>query len=118
MSGVQILPIRLGTKTARRDNCVKPPPTGHEENPSGGWTSERLIRQTATCGFIDHIVWSEIRDVLHGALEPEELSIVQKTLDRIAEAFVKAAAKAESDMWRAADETSTVGWALLPVVYT
>ena len=26
-------------------------------------------------------------DVLNGALEPEELAIVQKTLDRIAEAF-------------------------------
>ncbi len=59
--------------------------------------------------------WSEIREVLNSPLEPEELAIVQKTLDRIAEAFVKAAAKAESDMWRAADETSTVGWALLPV---
>jgi hypothetical protein len=31
--------------------------------------------------------WSEIRDVLNGALEPEELAIVQKALDRIAEAF-------------------------------
>jgi hypothetical protein len=29
----------------------------------------------------------EIRDILNGALEPEELAIVQKTLDRIAEAF-------------------------------
>ena len=29
----------------------------------------------------------EIRDVLSGALEPEELAIVQKALDRIAEAF-------------------------------
>jgi DNA-binding MarR family transcriptional regulator len=28
-----------------------------------------------------------IRDVLNGALEPEELAIVQKALDRIAEAF-------------------------------
>jgi hypothetical protein len=31
--------------------------------------------------------WSEIREVLDGALEPEELAIVQKALDRIAEAF-------------------------------
>ena len=29
----------------------------------------------------------EIRDVLDGTLEPEELAIVQKALDRIAEAF-------------------------------
>jgi DNA-binding MarR family transcriptional regulator len=29
----------------------------------------------------------EIRDVLYGALDPEELAIVQKALDRIAEAF-------------------------------
>jgi hypothetical protein len=28
-----------------------------------------------------------MRDVLDGALEPEELAIVQKALDRIAEAF-------------------------------
>ena len=31
----------------------------------------------------------EIRDALNGALEPEELAIVQKALDRIAEAFTK-----------------------------
>ena len=29
----------------------------------------------------------EIRDVLDGTLEPEELAIVKKALDRIAEAF-------------------------------
>jgi DNA-binding MarR family transcriptional regulator len=31
----------------------------------------------------------EIREVLNGALEPEELAIVQKALDRIVEAFTK-----------------------------
>ena len=31
----------------------------------------------------------EIRDALNGALEPEELAIVQKALDRIVEAFTK-----------------------------
>jgi hypothetical protein len=30
-----------------------------------------------------------IRDVLDGTLEPEEQAIVQKALDRIAEAFTK-----------------------------
>lgn len=31
----------------------------------------------------------EIRDVLNGVLEPEELTIIQKTLDRIADAFTR-----------------------------